>query len=389
MRSDASAKLQPSRAEPGQRRLKVVHVVQNLNYGGMERVLADIVCGLDPERFEPHVLALEYLGRFAEGLDRVAALHLAPPMTRWSLLRPASLTRWFRALAPEVVHTHSGVWFKASLAAHLARVPLVIHTEHGRHFPDPWSARALDRLASRRTDWVVAVSESVATHLGRFVVADQSRVLVIRNGIATAEFANAGDRRRLRGELGVEDSDLILGSIGRLEPVKGYDVMLEAFAQVHRRWPGPGRLVLTVAGDGSERAALEAQAARLGISDSVRLLGWRDDVHDLHAAFDLFTLASRSEGTSISLLEAMSAGLCPVVTDVGGNREVLGSELGELLPPSEDPVALAVAWERVLAEPARREALAQVAQTRARERYDVSQMVASYERLYQGARRLR
>ncbi|HXW97626.1 MAG TPA: glycosyltransferase, partial [Gemmatimonadales bacterium] len=142
-------------------------------------------------------------------------------------------------------------------------------------------------------------------------------------------------------------------------------------------------------GDGSERTALQAQAARLGIGDSVRLLGWRDDVHDLHAAFDLFTLASRSEGTSISLLEAMSAGLCPVVTDVGGNREVLGSELGELLSPSEDPAALAAAWERVLAEPARRKALAQVAQTRARDQYDVSQMVASYERLYQGAGRLR
>jgi glycosyltransferase involved in cell wall biosynthesis len=143
-----------------------------------------------------------------------------------------------------------------------------------------------------------------------------------------------------------------------------------------------------VAGDGSERAALQAQAARLGIAEAVHLLGWRDDVHDLHAAFDLFTLSSRSEGMSISLLEAMSAGLCPVVTDVGGNGEVLGPGLQDLLAGCEDPAKLAATWERVLADPGRRSAAAAAAQRRAREHFDVSQMVARYEALYEGARRI-
>ncbi len=368
---------------PRGRRLRVVHIVQNLNYGGMERVLADIVCGLDPKRFEPHVLALEYLGRFAEGLDRVAALHVAPAMTRWSMLHPASLSGWLRRLAPDIAHTHSGVWYKASLAARRAGVPRVIHTEHGRHLPDPWSSRMVDRLASRRTYRTVAVSESVAAYLRSRVVADARRVVVIPNGIATADFAESGDRLRLRRDLSVGEDRLILGSIGRLEPVKGYDVMLEAFALLRQRWPGAARVLLVLAGDGSQRAALEAKAAQLGISDAVRLLGWRDDVHDLHAAFDLFTLASRSEGMSISLLEAMAAGLCPVVTDVGGNGEVLGTELRDLLAPSEDPGALALAWERVLSKPERRTDAARTARKRAREQFDVSQMVRKYERLYE------
>jgi len=363
-------------------------VVQNLNYGGMERVLADIVCGLDPDRFEPHVLALEYLGRFAEGLDRVAKLHLAPRMTRWSMLHPAALRGWFRDLAPDVVHLHSGVWYKASMAARRAGVPLVIHTEHGRHLPDPWLARLIDRMASRRTDWVVAVSESVAAHLRAHVVADPRRVIVIPNGIATAQFAHLGDRAGLRRALGIADRQLIIGSIGRLEPVKGFDVMLKAFALLRGRWSGAAGVRLVVAGDGSERAALQAQAARLGIAEAVHLLGWRDDVHDLHAAFDLFTLSSRSEGMSISLLEAMSAGLCPVVTDVGGNGEVLGPGLQDLLAGCEDPAKLAATWERVLADPGRRSAAAAAAQRRAREHFDVSQMVARYEALYEGARRI-
>jgi glycosyltransferase involved in cell wall biosynthesis len=377
---------EPPAAEPSGRPLRVVQVVKNLNYGGMERVLADIVRGLDPARFEPHVLALRYLGRFSEGLDQVAQLHLAPRMTRGSMLYPASLIRCFRRLAPDVVHLHGGIWYKASLAARRAGVPLVIHTEHGRHVPDPWSARLVDRLASRRTDWVVAVSESLAAYLRAQVVARPSRVLVIPNGIATREFAGRGDRARLRREWEVDDRHLVLGSIGRLEPVKGYDVMLEAFARLRERWNGAGMVRLVVAGDGSQRAALQTQAARLGIADGIRLLGWRDDVHDLHAAFDLFTLASRSEGMSISLLEAMSAGLCPAVTDVGGNAEVLGPELRHLLARREDPASLAERWEQLLADPGRRAAAARTAQERARDQFDVSLMVARYEELYRGGR---
>jgi glycosyltransferase involved in cell wall biosynthesis len=380
----------PSETPPGRaggRRLRVVHIVKSLNYGGMERVLADIVGGLDQARFEPHVLALKYLGRFSEGLGRFAAMHVAPSMTRWSMFHPAALTRYLGTLAPDVVHTHSGVWYKASLAARRAGVPLVIHTEHGRHLPDPLSSRLVDRLASRRTDWVVAVSEAAAAALRSRVVSDPRRVLVIPNGIVTGQFAKKGDRRRLRGELGLDEDHLVIGSIGRLQPVKGYDVMLEALALLRRRWPDGHRVLLVLAGDGSQRTALEAQAARLGITDSVRLLGWRDDVHELHAGFDLFSLSSRSEGMSISLLEAMAAGLCPVVTDVGGNAEVLGPGLGELLTPPEDPSALALAWERVLADPACREDRARAAQQRATELFDVSRMVAQYERLYEGSRR--
>jgi glycosyltransferase involved in cell wall biosynthesis len=260
----------------------------------------------------------------------------------------------------------------------------VIHTEHGRHLPDPWSSRLVDRLASRRTDWVVAVSEAVAGYLRSRVVADAGHVVVIPNGIATAHFARTGDRLRLRSDLGLKEDHLVIGSIGRLQPVKGYDVMLEAFAVLQRRWTRGEKILLVLAGDGPERAALEARAARLGISDCVRLLGWRDDIHDLHAAFDVFCLASRSEGMSISLLEAMAAGLCPVVTNVGGNAEVLGPGLRDLLAPSEDPTALAVAWERVLSDPGWRSDRARAAQQRAREHFDVSQMVRGYQQLYEG-----
>src|SRR6185436_12649481 len=112
-----------------------------------------------------------------------------------------------------------------------------------------------------------------------------------------------------------------------LEAIKGYDIMVEAFALLRRGWSGPEPPVLVVGGDGTERQELQRRVDELGLDQSIKLLGWRDDIPDLRSAFTLFTMSSRSEGTSVSLLEAMSSGLCLVVTDVGGNADVLGNSL--------------------------------------------------------------
>jgi hypothetical protein len=136
--------------------LRILHVVQNLNYGGMERVLADLIQGLDRDRFDLHVLTLQYRGRFSAGLERFATLHQAPPLPRFTMVFPGRLASVLAAVAPHIVHTHSGVWYKGALAARAAGVPRLMHTEHGRKSPDPWTDRIVDRLASRRTDVVVA-----------------------------------------------------------------------------------------------------------------------------------------------------------------------------------------------------------------------------------------
>lgn len=368
-------------------RIRVLHIIQNLNYGGMERLLADIVTRADPERFECHVMALQYLGRFAEELADDARVHLADPMERWSLVWPGALISRIRRLAPDVVHTHSGVWYKASLAARRAGVPLLIHTEHGRQHPDPLRARVWDGIAARRTDVVVAVSERLARQLAETHVAPRARIHVVINGVDTELHRPRADAGCVRRALGVAPHAPVLGSIGRLEPIKGYDVMVEAFARLLAGWPpGEAAPVLLLAGEGSERPLLEARAAELGVADGVRFLGWRDDVHDLHATFTLFTMSSRSEGTSVSLLEAMSAGLCPVVTHVGGNADVLGPELRHRLVPSEDPESLAAAWRDALARPDARASDAARARQRVMDRFSLTTMVRGYEALYERAR---
>jgi glycosyltransferase involved in cell wall biosynthesis len=378
---------------PG-RRIRVLHAIQNLNYGGMERLLADIVRHADAERFESHVLALQYLGRFAEGLEDVATLHLAPPMPRWSMLWPGALIDLVKRIAPDVVHMHSGVWFKVSMAAKRAGVPRIIYTEHGRRRPDPLLYRIVDNIASRRTHVVVCVSDALAKHMSESVVADPTRIRVVINGVDTERFHPRPDTGVVRREVGIAPDIPIIGSIGRLEHIKGYDVMVEAMSILRKRADAgeldarsaKARLVLV--GEGGERPKLEAMAAAAGLTSAdrpwVHFLGWRDDVHDLHSMFELFTMSSRSEGTSVSLLESMSAALCPVVTDVGGNANVLGESLRHRLVPALDAPALATAWIEALGNPARRQADANAARARVQQQFSLDTMVKAYEELYVG-----
>lgn len=363
-------------------RTRVLHVIQNLNYGGMERLLGDIVRGLDRNRFESHVLVLQYLGRFADGLEDVAQLHVADAMSRLSFLRPKALARQIGLIAPDVVHSHSGVWFKASLAARMAGVRTLIHTEHGRGKPDRRKDRMIDALAARRTDVVVAVSEQLAEQLVATRIARAERVRVIPNGVRTDLFRPQRDDGVLRRDLGLPAHAPVLGSIGRLEPIKGYDLMVEAFAHLVSTWSTEQQPVLIVAGDGSERQRLEDMVDQRGLRGRVYFVGWRSDIKSLHSTFTLFTMSSRSEGTSVSLLEAMSAGLCPVVTNVGGNSAVLGDKLSHRLVPAGNPQALSAAWREALSSPVRLREDAALARRRVEVAFGARAMIRKYEALY-------
>lgn len=367
-------------SDPG--KIRIVHIIQNLHYGGMERILHSIAQRLPSHGFEVHIVALEFFGRFSEGLEGRVKLHQVGRMPRFSLLRPGKLVDLLKQIQPDVVHSHSGVWLKGARAARLAGVPVFVHTEHGRPDPVPLRDRISDYCASRWTDMVIAVSDPLAQVLRSQVLPRDTRLEVLPNGIAPVTPLSPPERDAIRAQIGIPSGSPVLGSVGRLEPVKNYRLALEALAalpSLPRPWGDP---VLVLAGDGSERAALQARAVELGLSDRVRFLGWRDDAERLYGIFDIFCLTSLSEGTSVSLLEAMAMANCPVVTDVGGNRAVLGPELECLIVQSGDATALAQAWFRLLTDPELRLTLGIRARHRVLTAFAVDHMVKSLASWY-------
>jgi glycosyltransferase involved in cell wall biosynthesis len=295
---------------------------------------------------------------------------------------PHEVAATIRARRPDVVHLHSGVWLKGARAAKLAGVPAVVFTDHGRPWPDRLSGRLFDHMGSRYTQTVVAVSEPLRRHLQARLWIPQSRLAVVRNGIREPNAPSEGAVLAARTTAGLNPQDLVIGSIGRLDPVKAYDVLIRAVTRLRDGWSEPRVPKLLLVGDGPDRSRLEKVVADLGAGSFVRFAGWQRDVHPYLAAMDLFVLSSDSEGTSISLLEAMASEKAVVATDVGGNADVLGPGLATQLVRPQDPVRLAEVIAATIRNPVQSKAVGATALNRFRNEYSMDAMLSAYADLY-------
>jgi glycosyltransferase involved in cell wall biosynthesis len=256
------------------------------------------------------------------------------------------LARRMRALRPRAVITHHiGPLLYAGVAARIARVPRLAHVEHDIwHFDEP-RRRALARFAIKalRPDYIV-LSKAAAANQRRLLGVDQ--ITIIPNGVDVARFV-PGDASDARNRFALDPQRTWIGSAGRLETVKGHDVLIDAMALL----PNP-QLHLAIAGDGSQRQALQAQAQARGVASRVHFLGLCTDMPALLPAFDVFCLPSRAEGLPLSVLEAQAAGIPVVASDVGALREALCPGVCRLVPAGE-PSALATAITDILTQDTR------------------------------------
>ncbi|MEW6255902.1 MAG: glycosyltransferase [Pseudomonadota bacterium] len=320
----------------------VVQVIQRLIPGGIETLALEFTQRLSGDN---RVLSLEWsraeiianwpaMGHCPvpyEGLEK------PPGIQPFFILK---LARRLRQLRPRAVMAHhAGPLLYGGLAARLAGVPRFVYVEHDVwHYEDPGERRLAGLAARLVRPRVVAVSETVARTVRELMPG--CPVQVIPNAVDTDRFV-PGDRTVARRRLGLPDDARIIGAAGRLEQVKGQDVLLEAMTRV------PDALLVLI-GQGSVQDALEAQAAALGLGGRVRFLGHRNDMPDLYPAFDLVCLPSRNEGLPLSVLEAQACNVPVVACDVGSVREGICPQTGVLVPP-EDPAALASGVSRLLA----------------------------------------
>ena len=358
--------------------LRIMQVVLSLAPGGLERVVVNLVNHASAD-FEFTVCCLEEAGEFGPLITRPATPIVAlgkRPGLDWRL--PWRIARLVRREKIQLLHTHNaGAHLYGALGARLAGVPL-LHTEHtGKTFEAAQSRRA-NRFAAYFTDYTVAVS----TDNAKFICAEEgvnpARLMVLPNGIPLPPVTRP-DLAEIRRQLGLPDGCRVIGTVGRLVPVKNYSLLIESFAQLARQQPD---LHLLFIGDGPVRAELEAQAHKLNLAPSVHFLGMRSDIAELLRLLDVFVLSSLSEGLSIALLEAMAVG-CPIVaTAVGGNRELIQDGTTGLLVLSGDGESLANAIARLLQNPPLAHQLGAAARELARSRYSVEAMCGQYEVLF-------
>ena len=365
--------------------IRVTHVVFDYNGGGLESLIAEMAarCHGSPLQFSLITLSGREGKLGASTRHIFDQFHVIRPVPALSLALPLRLAAAIRESRPDVVHLHTGAWYKGARAARLAGAKRVVYTEHGREHDDPGVKRWIDRRAAALTDAVIAVSGRLSRYLSRQVRIPTSKIRTIHNGVDTSYFTPGVPQSGFRQALGIPSDALVIGSVGRLEYVKGYDVLLEATALLRPRLAQPFRIVLF--GDGSQREELTARAARLGIDDITHLPGWTSQSGDAYRLIDLFALASRSEGQSVSLMEAMSCGVVPVVTDVGSNAEMLGPQLQSHVVPSEAPQALANALLNAAESHRQSKTIGAAMRARAVELYGLDRMVEQYEHVYRAA----
>lgn len=292
------------------------------------------------------------------------------------LLAVWRLARLLRGAGVDLVHLHTGraAWL-GGLAARRAGLPAVITRRMDRPVRPGWRTRLVYERCSRRT---AAIAPGIVAQLVAGGVPPE-RIVLIPSAVDPERVRPRLAAAAVRAALGCGGDELVLLSAAALVRRKGLDVLLDALAALAARSLRPR---LWVAGEGPERAALQAQAARLGLGAQVEWLGQRDDVGDLLAAADVFVLPSRAEGLGVAALEAMAAARPVVASGVGGLADaVVDGRTGLLVPPG-DAVALGAALERVLREPDVRARLAAAGPARVAEGFLAEQMVAAYERLY-------
>jgi glycosyltransferase involved in cell wall biosynthesis len=209
--------------------------------------------------------------------------------------------------------------------------------------------RFIERTLALWTDCIVVISEQQREEIvERFKISDTDRVSVIPLGLELVELlAQAVPDRTLRQSLGWTEEHVVIGYVGRLVAIKDLETMIAGFASFAEREP---RARLLLVGDGELRAALESHVRSLGLEGVGRFVGWRQDLTRVYGAMDVVALTSRNEGTPVSLIEALAAGVPVVATAVGGVPDVIRHEENGLLIPAGNPVALADEFERLTSD---------------------------------------
>ena len=385
-------------------KIKVIHIITRFDKGGsaentfitvrdLDKALYDVVLikGTAPpgNSGDLETEAVQANVNIARGhhVRLICLRHLVRDLRPFSDLAAFfSLLRIIRREKPHIVHTHTS---KAGIlgrwAAYFCRVPIIVHTPHGHVFWgyfNSWQTRLfilLERWTARITNAIVTLTPQEKEDHLRFHIAPEEKFAVIHSGVDLRTFrADLYQPSETKALLGIPPEMTVVGTVGRLTPVKGQEVLIRAASELIRHGE---KIFLVLLGDGELRRDLEELSLRLDIAEYVRFLGWRPDVARVMAVCDIFCLPSRNEGMGKVLVEAMAMGKPIIASSIGGIPDIVRSEENGLLVPVGDAAAWAEAIARLCGDPERRRRMGDAGMQMA-PRYSAEEMIKRIDQLY-------
>ena len=372
-------------------RKKVMWLIKGLGAGGAEKLLSTAIPYLNHADFEYEVAYMlpeknDLVRDFQQAEIPVFCLGRTKPYDLAVIFR---LARLLRERKVDILHIHlplAGILGR--FAALLGGVRTVVYTEHNLQEMYHPVTRFLNRVTYPLDAATITVSDEVQRSSLKWKRLQPKMVRTIPGGVDIAAIdagIRGADLERIKASMGIPQGHHVVGNVAHIRPEKGQEYLLEAAAKVVQRRPDTTFVIV-----GREKAAgalkkLEVRAAELGIQDRIIFAGFQENVIALVKTFDVFVLSSLYEGLPIALLEAMTAGVAPVVTAVGGIPEVIKNGVNGLLVEPKDPDSLADGIGTLLSDPVSRKAMALEAAKTARERFSVQRMVEDIESVYLAA----
>ncbi|MCD4780914.1 MAG: glycosyltransferase family 4 protein [Candidatus Omnitrophica bacterium] len=377
-------------------KIKVLHIITRLDLGGSATNTLETVKRLDKQKYDTHLISGNTsdpnhdIARYIKDNDIDCTFMPAlqrPVHPLKDLLALYKIYRYLKKNSYDIVHTHSskggiiGRW-----AAKLAGVPVIIHTPHGHIYYGYFNAFLtrififIEQLTAGLTDKIITLTNlGTKEHLD-FKIAPADKFVTIYSGIHIPDYqASKQGKQKVREKFQLKPGHMIIGSVARLDPIKGNDILLEAFFRLQQEFPD---CYLLLVGSGSQQPMLEERCKEWRIQDRVIFCGYQKNVADLINAMDIFVLASRNEGMGRVLLEAMACQKPIVASRTGGIPELIDDNKNGILVTPQQPEELYSALSQLLRQPDLRRQLGRTGFQRVNEKFSIEKMVSDIDGLY-------
>lgn len=362
-------------------------LIDNFRFGGAQRAVLDIVRKLDKDLFNITVVGRKgggFLPEF-ERLENVKTINLERELKGYDIIKTIfELNRIVRINKIDIIHTNLQFSDFCGFILKLLNPGVKLLSKRGTTGPyrKKIYKRLLNWFISLPVEIIVCVSREVRDYIHKYEFIPYKKLIVIFNGVDVSEIENTDvNVKEKKRELGINEIDLVIGSVGRLTKQKGFEYLLSAFKRVNEEF---SHSKLVIVGAGKLEYKLKQQAKDLNLGDNVIFTGKRKDVYGILKIFDVFVMASLWEGMSHALLEAMSAKLPIVATNVSGTEEVVENNITGFLIKSRDIENLNEGMIRLLRDEGMRENFGEMGYRKIKQEFDIEVISRNYQEVYLG-----